>query len=191
MMSMKKGLSRSNCAHFIIPFLCVSMAIMGSASRAAAQFDARPTVPSNNAFAPAKPEILVGALSNDQLNYGQALPVMITVSNNGLETARNVHLYCRANPGGSFTMEVVDQPYVLRDADNEDITLDDLYPGTEQQVNFSIQAPQSQQIQGEWSHNFHFNFSLATDGMAESSVGSITLSTRQGKILVIKGSFTQ
>jgi hypothetical protein len=187
----QKWLRRRNCGALFLILLCVCMAIIAPSSPAMAQFNSKQCITPSAMPAPMQDGILVGAIVNDQLNFGQALNFMITVSNIGPETAKNVHLYCRANPGGSFMLDVIDQPYVLRDEDNQDVTLDDLYPGTQQQVNFSIQAPQSQQIPGEWSHNFHFNFSMATNGSAESSVGAITLSTRQGKILVIKSGFAQ
>jgi hypothetical protein len=185
-----EGLKRCSCGALCLILLTICMAIALPSSPAAAQFNAKPGVARNTIPAPMQNGIRIGVIANDQLNFGQVLNFMVTVYNNGIDPVKNVHLFCRANPSGSFMVEVIDQPYVLRDENNQDVSLDDLYPGVQKQINFSIQAPMSRQIQGEWSHNFHFNFSIAADGSPESSAGVITLSTRQGKILVIRSGFT-
>lgn len=141
--------------------------------------------------APTGPIIKVGVSTADQMGYGQTLNVEIAVANHGDVAVRNIHLYCKSDSGGAFIGEVVDRPFVVQDAGNEDISLDDLNPGDQEIVNFSIQSPQFSQIKGEWSQNFHFDFTIASDNTPASKVAVVTLSTRRDKILVQTSGFSQ
>jgi len=135
--------------------------------------------------------IKVAAWSVDNLNYCQALYIVMNVTNFSDMPAKNVHLFCRAAPGGYFTVEVVDRAFVAHDMNNIDISLGDLPSGRQEDINLFIQAPKPGQILGEWSHNFNFNFAIAHDLSSESLAGTIILTTRHGKILVQKNGFDQ
>ena len=140
---------------------------------------------------PKGPIIKVVILAADQISYGQVLNVEIAVSNHGDVAARNIHLYCRADPGGYFITQVMDQPFVAPNADDEDVSLNDLNPGDQETVNFGIQSPQFSQIGGEWSQYFHFDFTIAHDNGPESNVAVVTLSTGKDKMLVQTSGFAQ
>lgn len=140
---------------------------------------------------PVGPIIKIGILATDQINYGQVLNVEIVVSNHGDVVARNIHLYCRADPGGYFITQVMDQPFLALNADDEDVSLNDLNPGAQETVNFDIQSPQVSQILGEWTKYFHFDFTVAHDNGPESKVAVLTLSTGKDKMLVQTSGFAQ
>ena len=104
---------------------------------------------------------------------------------------KNVHLFCNANPGGYFTLTAVDQPFVQMDANNIDISIDDVSPGSHKEINLFLEAPMPGQIQGEWSHNFHYDFTIKHDVAPKSPAGTIILTARHGKILVQQTGFGQ
>jgi hypothetical protein len=158
-----------------------------------------PSVPTNSQLKPAslntptpvESMIKVAAWSADNLNYCQALKIVMNVTNFSGMPAKNVHLFCRAAPGGYFVTEVVDRAFVTHDINNIDISLGDLPSGWQEDINLFIQAPKPGQILGDWSHNFNFNFAIAHDLSSESLAGTIILTTRHGKILVQKNGFDQ
>jgi hypothetical protein len=185
----EKGIYRFKWVWLLIALLGTTTAM------ASAPVEAQPpwnsVLPGTASAAEASQLWEVKALTGDQVSFGQALNIAMTVTNASGADARNVHLLCRADPGGYFMVEVVDQPYVVRDENNQDVSLDEFAPGWQKDVNFSIQAPMSQLIPGEWSRNFHFNFFVSVDGGPEMSVGTITLTARQGRILVQKSGFAK
>ncbi|MCX6006292.1 MAG: hypothetical protein NTZ34_03410 [Chloroflexi bacterium] len=140
---------------------------------------------------PEEARVEVTAIVADRVEYGQALHIIMTVTNNGDIPVKNAHLFCNANPGGYFVLRVVDQAFVEMDRNNIDISIDDLSPGSQKDINLFLQAPMPGQILGEWSHNFHYDFTIKHDVASKSPVGTITLITRHGKILVIKSGFAQ
>jgi len=177
-------------AAFLLILFCLSgTTIAWSSPSASSGSESTPPLSSESVPAPAR--LLVSSIVADQVNYGQTLNIWMKVTNAGDMPARNVHLYCRANPGGFFIMQVADQPFVALDADNVDVCLDNVSPVDQKEINLFLQVPMRGQIEGEWSHNFHFDFSIANDGTPESHAGTITLSTRQGKILVQKSGFSE
>ncbi|MGD0855302.1 MAG: hypothetical protein ABSA18_05805 [Dehalococcoidia bacterium] len=143
---------------------------------------------------PSTPEeamIEVTAIVADQVSYGQALNIVMTITNNGDIPVKNVHLFCNANPGGYFTLTAVDHPFVQMDANNIDISIDDVSPGSHKEINLFLEAPMPGQIQGEWSHNFHYDFTIKHDVAPKSPAGTIILTARHGKILVQQTGFGQ
>ena len=144
---------------------------------------------SSNAPTSEEAKIGVTAFVADRVEYGQALHIVMTVTNYGSIPVKNVHVFCNANPGGYFNIRVVDQPFVEMDRNNINISLDDFSPGSQKDMNLFLQAPMPGQILGEWSHSFHYDFTIKHDAATKSPVGTITLITRHGKILVQPSGF--
>ncbi len=140
---------------------------------------------------PEEAGIEVTVTAADRVEYGQALNIIVTITNVGDIPVKNAHLFSNANPGGYFTLRVVDRSFVELDRNNIDINLDDLSPGSQTDINMFLQAPMAGQIQGEWSHNFHYDFTIKHDGASKSPVGTITLTARHGKIFVQTSGFGQ
>jgi len=130
------------------------------------------------------PLIRADVASLSEFSFGQDLNVEMTVENYGDVTARNVLIFSRQSPAGYFYTVVADQPSVPLNANDQKVCLDDLAPAEWKIIHFSIHAPQSSQIKGEWSHKFYFNFAYSYDAAVEAKLAAVTLSTRPGKILV-------
>ena len=177
-------------AILLLVIFCISGATIAWTSPSVAA-DSLSTPASVNTSAPGESMIKVSAWSADNLNYCQALKIVMNVTNFSGMPAKDLHLFCRAAPGGYFAVEVVDRAFVAHDINNIDISLGDLPPGRQEDINLFIQAPPPGQILGEWSHNFNFNFAIAHDLTSESLAGTIILTTRHGKILVQKNGFDQ
>jgi hypothetical protein len=184
------GITCCKTAMLLLVIFCVSAATIAWTS---------PSVPTNsqlkpaslNTSAPVESMVKVSAWSANNLDYCQALKIVMNVTNFSGMPANNVHLFCRAAPGGYFIVTVVDRAFTAYDINNIDISLGDLPPGRQEDVIMFIQAPPPGQILGEWSHNFDYNFAIAHDLTPESLEGTIILTARHGKILVQKNGFDQ
>jgi len=130
------------------------------------------------------PLIRADVASLSEFSFGQDLNVEMTVENYGDATARNVRIFSRQSPAGYFYTVVANQPAIPLNANDQKVCLDNLAPAEWKIIHFSIHAPQSSQIKGEWSHKFYFNFTYSYDAVAEAKLAAVTLSTRPGKILV-------
>jgi hypothetical protein len=135
--------------------------------------------------------LVVAAVAPDQINYGKTLNISLIVTNIGDIPAKNVRLYCNGKPGKLFNIYVIDQPFVEHQANKVAVYLDNLSSFNQKEINLFLQMPRHGQIEGEWSHKFNFDFSIVSDGIPESTIGTITLLTRLNKILVQKSGFSE
>ena len=126
---------------------------------------------------PPAPKIIGGGSIQTQggISFGQQFNVIIMVFNVGDGSAQNVHLYCRANPGG-LLLVTPDQPFTPIAPYGVKITLGDMYPGDQKTVNFTMLSPTQAQINGGYGINLEINFTADYYNAQELPIGSITFS---------------
>ncbi|MDD5494937.1 MAG: hypothetical protein PHG36_09770, partial [Dehalococcoidia bacterium] len=139
---------------------------------------------SNTAGAPASPAayIQTSLIYPQTVNYGETIPITISLDNCGGDTAKNVHLVYKVTPGGYFMIQGVTPVSRALSQDSEVISIGDLATNKPELVNMILQLPYFEQAKKDWTKKFVFDFSIAVNGRpAEFSCGVIALVGR-GKI---------
>ncbi|OGN90528.1 MAG: hypothetical protein A2Z70_01830 [Chloroflexi bacterium RBG_13_48_17] len=106
-----------------------------------------------------KPDIRVAAIlpQGYSIPFGDQFNVIVTVYNYGSGPAQNLHLYARANPSGYFAIIDCDRPYSPLVPSGFDISLGDLYPDDNAQINIILRAPTRDQV-GQQGMNAELSF---------------------------------
>ena len=127
-----------------------------------------------------KPDITATATAPGLIDYGQVFDIIITVSNNGNSPAKNLYLYCRANPSGYFATLNADRPKVCMLTGGFFLDMGDLYPGEKGDATVIFQAPRKSQIDNLRSKDFEVNFTSTYDNSRiEKHIGSTILTVGQ------------
>jgi len=145
---------------------------------------------SNTTGAPASPAayIQTSLIYPEMVNYGETIPITLSLDNAGGDTAKNVNLIYKVTPGGYFMIQGVTPISKALSQDTEVISIGDLVTNKPQIVNMTLQLPYFEQAKKDWTKKFVFDFSLSVDGRpAEYTCGIIALVGRGKITLQTKG----
>jgi uncharacterized repeat protein (TIGR01451 family) len=145
---------------------------------------------SQNSTAAMEPDVVVNAITPENVTYGQIFNLAVTVKNSGNVAANDVHLLYKASPPGFFIVQNVDQPACALGQDSEDVSLGTLNSNDLKEINFMLQVPTKEQVANVWSKNFRFDFTISYDKSVRSYAGCVELLIRHGKLLLSKKGFS-
>jgi hypothetical protein len=133
--------------------------------------------------------IIVATIVPSQVYFGQSFMIKIFVNNFGSVPLQNVHLHCKVNPGNSFVISGVDQPFIVADANNVNIALDDLLPGAQKELNITVEVPALSRITTDRTRTYCMEFTKSCSWSPETYAGSVNISAGHGKLLVETAGF--
>jgi hypothetical protein len=156
-----------------------------------------PALPANSLSARPLPDaagapvdnIVVVALVPNQVYFGQSFIIKMYVNNFGSVLLQNVRLHCKVNPGNSFVISGVDQPFIVAGANDVTIALDDLVPGAQKELNVTVEVPGLSRITTDRTRTYRMEFTKSCSWSPEIYAGSVDISAGHGKLLVETAGF--